>query len=210
MATMAAAIAASLPTVQAAPTPVAPTQETLPASWNKSVDPEAEIPVTTVQIDGLVSLSISCGRTGLLNDNPPQVTTKIIKHSLDFNSSVHGLLLGLDLDGVLEISNCFPLPNQPPDEDEKSLKSVGRCIILHKRQMFMLTYTVRYQSQMLRSLSEVGSVDAVVGFYQSAKLGAFFKQSLVEAQAIHQEKLRHGGVVIVHGMNSPRGCSQTR
>ena len=53
---------------------------------------------------------------------------------------------------------------------------------------------------MLRSLNEVGSVDGVVGFYQSAKLGAFFKQSLVEAQAIHQEKLRHGGVVIVHGM----------
>jgi len=162
MATMAAAIAASLPTVQAAPTPAAPTQQTLPASWNKSVDAEAEIPITTVQIDGLV-------------------TTKIIKHSLDAGSNAHGLVLGLDLDGVLEISNCFPLPNQPSDEDEKSVKSV-----------------VRYQSQMLRSLNEVGSVDSVVGFYQSAKLGAFFKQSLVEAQAIHQEKLRHGGVVIVH------------
>lgn len=129
MATMAAAIAASLPTVQAAPTPVAPTQETLPASWAKNVDPEAEIPVTTVQIDGLVSIGISCGSTRSLSDNSTQVTTKIIKHSLDFNSSVHGLLLGLDLDGVLEISNCFPLPNQPPDEDEKSLKSVGRYII---------------------------------------------------------------------------------
>ena len=132
MATMAAAIAASLPTVQAAPAPVAPTQENLPTSWNKSVDPEAEIPVTTVQIDGLVSLGIPCERTGSLNNNPPQVTTKIIKHSLDFNSSVHGLLLGLDLGGVLEISNCFPLPNQPPDEDEKSLKSVGRYIIPHE------------------------------------------------------------------------------
>lgn len=53
---------------------------------------------------------------------------------------------------------------------------------------------------MLRSLSEVGSADSVVGFYQCVKLGAFFKQSIVEAQAIHQEKLRHGGVVIVHGM----------
>ena len=68
----------------------------------------------------------------------------------------------------------------------------------------MLTYTVRYQSQMLRSLSEVGSVDSVVGFYQSVKLDAFFKQSLVEAQAIHQEKLRHGGIVIVQGMKRRR------
>jgi translation initiation factor 3 subunit H len=54
MATMAAAIAASLPTVQAAPTPAAPRQEALPALWNKIVDAEAEIPITTVQIDGLV------------------------------------------------------------------------------------------------------------------------------------------------------------
>ena len=61
MATMAAAIAASLPTVQAAPVPVAPTQESLPPSWNKSVDAEAEIPVTTVQIDGLVCLGVYRG-----------------------------------------------------------------------------------------------------------------------------------------------------
>ena len=66
--------------------------------------------------------------------------------------------------------------------------------------MLMFACAVRYQSQMLRSLNEVGSTDIIVGFYQSAKLGAFFKQSLVEAQAMHQEKLRHGGVVIVHGV----------
>jgi len=60
MATMAAAIAASLPAVQAAPTPVAPTQESLPAGWNKRVDAEAEIPITTVQIDGLVRLDEFC------------------------------------------------------------------------------------------------------------------------------------------------------
>jgi len=69
MATMAAAIAASLPTVQAAPTPAAPTQEALPASWNKSIDAEAEIPITTVQIDGLVCSNELCGRTELQNDN---------------------------------------------------------------------------------------------------------------------------------------------
>ena len=54
MTTMAAAVAASLPTVQAASTPVVPTQESIPTSWNKSIDTEAEVPITTVQIDGLV------------------------------------------------------------------------------------------------------------------------------------------------------------
>ena len=60
----------------------------------------------------------------------PQVTTKIIKHSLDSGSNAHGLVLGLDIDGVFEISNCFPLPNQSSDEDEKSVKSVGPCVCI--------------------------------------------------------------------------------
>lgn len=52
---------------------------------------------------------------------------------------------------------------------------------------------------MLRSLKEVQADDSVVGFYQATTLGAFFNQTLVDTQAIHQDKLRHGGVVIVHG-----------
>ena len=52
---------------------------------------------------------------------------------------------------------------------------------------------------MLRSLKEVQGDDSIVGFYQAVTLGVFFNQTLVETQSIHQEKLRHGGVVIVHG-----------
>jgi hypothetical protein len=52
---------------------------------------------------------------------------------------------------------------------------------------------------MLRSLKEVQADDSVVGFYQATTLGAFFNQTLVDTQAIHREKLRHGGAVIVHG-----------
>lgn len=60
-------------------------------------------------------------------------------------------------------------------------------------------WTGRYQTSMLRSLKEVGANDSVVGFYQSTTMGAFFKQALIDTQAIHQEKLRHGGVVLVYG-----------
>jgi translation initiation factor 3 subunit H len=52
---------------------------------------------------------------------------------------------------------------------------------------------------MLRSLKEVQSDDSVVGFYQSTSLGAFYNQTLVDTQAIHQDKLRQGGIVLVHG-----------
>ena len=52
---------------------------------------------------------------------------------------------------------------------------------------------------MLRALKEVRADDSVVGFYQSTTMGAFFSQTLVDTQAIHQAKLRHGGIVVVHG-----------
>lgn len=52
---------------------------------------------------------------------------------------------------------------------------------------------------MLRALKEVQADDSIVGFYQGMALGVFLNQSLVEMQAIHQEKLRHGGIVVVHG-----------
>ncbi|KAJ7225425.1 translation initiation factor 3 subunit 3, partial [Mycena pura] len=160
---MAAALAASLPAPTAAPTPVAPTYEAIPPSMSKVIDIEAEIPLQVVQLDGMV-------------------VTKILKHARESNSAtVHGLLLGLDLDGTLEVSNSFALPHHVSDEDEKSTKS-----------------SARYQASMLRSLREVQADDSVVGFYQATSLGAFFNQNLVEIQAIHQDKLRHGGVVVVH------------
>jgi translation initiation factor 3 subunit H len=55
---------------------------------------------------------------------------------------------------------------------------------------------------MLRSLKEVQGDDNIVGFYQAVTLGSFYNQSLIETQAIQQEKLRHGGIVVVHGMFS--------
>lgn len=63
---------------------------------------------------------------------------------------------------------------------------------------------------MLRSLKEVQADDSVVGFYQATTLGAFFNQTLVDTQALHQEKLRHGGIVIVHGESIPGGDRRKR
>ncbi|KAJ7837514.1 translation initiation factor 3 subunit 3 [Mycena olivaceomarginata] len=173
---MAAALAASLPAPTAAPAPAAPTYEAIPPSMAKVIDIEAEIPLQVVQLDGLV-------------------VTKILKHSREASSAtVHGLLLGLDLDGTLEVSNSFALPHHVSDEDEKSAKS-----------------SARYQASMLRSLREVQADDSVVGFYQATSLGAFFNQNLVEIQAIHQDKLRHGGVVIVHDLSlTARGNASFR
>ncbi|GBE78208.1 Eukaryotic translation initiation factor 3 subunit H [Sparassis crispa] len=173
---MAAALAASLPAPQAAPAPFAPTYEAIPASMSKAIDIEAEIPLQSVQLDGMA-------------------VSKIVKHSREAQgSTAHGLLLGLDFDGTLEISNSFPLPHHATDDDDKSAKGVAR-----------------YQAAMLRSLKEVQADDSVVGFYQAMALGSFFSQNLVETQAFHQDKLRHGGIVIVHDVTqTARGNASFR
>lgn len=51
---MAAALAASLPAPSAAPVVAAPTFAQIPSSMNHLVDVEIEIPVTSVQLDGMV------------------------------------------------------------------------------------------------------------------------------------------------------------
>ncbi|KAH9486863.1 Eukaryotic translation initiation factor 3 subunit H [Psilocybe cubensis] len=173
---MAAALAASLPAPSAVSAAPAPTYEAIPASMAKVIDIEADIPLTCVQLDGLV-------------------VTKIIKHAREaVGATAHGLLLGLDLDGILEVSNSFPLPHHAGEEDEKSAKA-----------------SARHQASMLRSLKEVQADDSVIGFYQATTLGAFFNQTLVDTQAIHQEKLRHGGIVIVHDLSqTARGNASFR
>lgn len=52
---------------------------------------------------------------------------------------------------------------------------------------------------MLRSLKEVQGDDSVVGFYLATSTGAFLSSSLVEMQAVHQDRLRQGGIIVVHG-----------
>jgi len=55
-----------------------------------------------------------------------QVVSKIIKHARDTPSATAlGLLLGLDLDGVLEVSNSFPILTHSGEDDDKSAKSAG-------------------------------------------------------------------------------------
>ncbi|KZS96137.1 hypothetical protein SISNIDRAFT_473518 [Sistotremastrum niveocremeum HHB9708] len=182
---MAATLAASLPAVQAAPAPTVSSYEALPASMSKVIDIEAQIPITRVQIDALV-------------------LTKITKHGQEAKSNnAAGLLLGLDLDGTLEVSNSFPLPTsqQAGDEEDKSTKFSGddNCD------------AARYQASMLRALKEVQVDDNVVGFYQTISLGAYLLPSIKDMQAVHQEKLRHGGVVVVHDVTqSSRGIASFR
>ncbi|KAF8331497.1 uncharacterized protein EI90DRAFT_2972613 [Cantharellus anzutake] len=147
---------------QPAPPPPVTVLEKIPPSMAKYMDVEAEIPVTKVQVDGMVLM-------------------KIIKHGKEASGNAAGLLLGLDLDGTLEISNSFPLPLSSEGEDKVLRTSGGR-----------------YESTLLRMLKEAQYDDSIVGFYQSIPLGAFLRQSLISTQASHHDTLRQGGIALVH------------
>jgi len=61
-------------------------------------------------------------------DELAQAVMKIMKHGRDAHSghgAATGLLLGLDLDGTLEISNAVAVPSHSKDEDDKGTSAAG-------------------------------------------------------------------------------------
>ncbi|GAB5593693.1 hypothetical protein Unana1_08593 [Umbelopsis nana] len=117
-------------------------------------------PLHTVQLDGLVVL-------------------KIIKHCREsYPVDVTGQLLGLDVDGTLEVTNCFPFPSS--DDDEAS---------------------AQYQLDMMRCLREVNVDNNTVGWYRSAHLGNFMDLNLIDTQYNYQNSLSAQSVVIIHDVS---------
>ncbi|KAI7896188.1 uncharacterized protein EV154DRAFT_598480 [Mucor mucedo] len=114
----------------------------------------------TVQLDGLVVL-------------------KIIKHCREsYPNDVTGQLLGLDDQGTLEVTNCFPFPS---DGDEDA--------------------SAQYQLDMMRCLRAVNVDNNTVGWYRSAHLGNFVDLSLIETQYSYQNSLSAQSVVLIHDVS---------
>jgi len=174
--TMAETLAASLPApAPAQTTNTVPVAESIPASMSKLIDIEAEIPIEVVQLDGLV-------------------VSKIVKHGQETHGTATGLLVGIDLNGTLEVSNCFALPGGAvADGDEE-------------RQ----TRSARYQAAMLRALKDIQRDDQPVGFYQTCRFGSFLNGGFVEL-ATRYSQLRHGGIAVIHDVTqSARGHAHLR
>ncbi|CAG8471748.1 5908_t:CDS:2 [Diversispora eburnea] len=112
-----------------------------------ALDIEGNVPLESVQLDGLVIL-------------------KIIKHCREFfPNTVTGQLLGLDVNGVLEVTNCFPFPGP-----------------------------TKYQVDMMRCLREVNVDHNTVGWYQSTYLGSFVTHKLIETQYNYQQTFNNKNV----------------
>jgi len=88
---------------------------------------------------------------------------------------VTGQLLGLEIDGILQVTNSFPFPNRAEEEADADTD---------------------YQVEMLRCLREVNVDHNTIGWYQSCYLGSFLNQSMIESQYTYQQTITPSIVII--------------
>jgi len=101
---------------------------------------------------------------------------KIIQHCRqNIPTTVFGHLLGLAVDGTLEITDCFPLPMRGEDEGDPN----------------------EYSYEMMKCLREVNVDNNTVGWYQSSFLGLHLSQFLVDTQFDYQSDI-HESVVLIY------------
>ncbi len=112
---------------------------------------------------------------------------KIIKQCRDFfPSPSSGHLLGLDVNGVLQITNSYSLPSSQDDLPP------GANLETERR---------RQQALWIKSLSEVNVDNNLVGWYQSAYLGSFMNARVVDGlvTAGQSQMLNDKAILIIHG-----------
>ena len=123
---------------------------------------------------------------------------KMIKHCTQaFPTTATGSIVGLDVNGVLEIRNTFPFPtpdNATAEAHQASLQNLAANAPRTKANL-------AYQREMVKYLREV-NVDANnVGWYTSTSMGNFINASMVENQYSYQKELNERTVALVHDVS---------
>jgi len=99
---------------------------------------------------------------------------------------VIGQLLGLDVERTLEVTNCFPLPEPMEEAEDPQIRA-------------------DYQIDMMRCLREVNVDNNLVGWYQSAFLGSFFSEQMIETQVNYQLKIKKCVVIVYDPLRTANG-----
>ncbi|WWC64947.1 uncharacterized protein I303_107561 [Kwoniella dejecticola CBS 10117] len=194
MTSMAAALAASLPAaISRTATPQPATSSTqqpkqFPQRLEGVVDVEAARDVESVQLNSLVFLKMMKHSTDILPP-PPANTLQQDRNAppptaLSSHTDCLGVLLGLDLDGVMEVEDSFALPG-----GETSLGANS------------------YSDRLLTHLREVQTPDSPVGIYLSTHNGGFATRVAIELLSA-VEKVSGGrgkAVLIVHDASKSNG-----
>jgi hypothetical protein len=122
---------------------------------------------------------------------------KIVKHcSSTFPTTATGSLVGMDNNGVLEITNSFPFPSiEPPSNDshQNDASSIAAAAPRAKAN-------IAYQNDMIRHLKEVNIDANTVGWYTSAAMGNFINLAFIENQ-YHYQRDNEKTVALVHDVS---------
>ncbi|KAB2576029.1 Eukaryotic translation initiation factor 3 subunit H [Lasiodiplodia hormozganensis] len=135
------------------------------------------------------------------------VVMKMIKHcSQAFPTTATGSLVGMDVNGTLQVTNCFPFPtvDAPVDGTHDGQQSVAAAAPRAKAN-------VVYQNEMIKFLREV-NVDAQnVGWYTSTSMGNFVNLNTIENQFFYQKEHNERTVALVHDVSrSSQGALSLR
>lgn len=116
-----------------------------------------------------------------------QVILKIVQHCNEAHPQVvTGQLLGLDVGHTLEVTDCFAFPSAGGDDGEDEAGA-------------------SYQLDMMRCLREVNVDNNSVGWYQSAAMGAFQNQELVETFIGFHDTIKKCVCIVFDPAASTRG-----
>lgn len=123
---------------------------------------------------------------------------KIIKHcSQRFPTTATGALVGMDRDGCLEITNCFPFPiiELPPDAHYEN-QHINTAAAAPRAKA-----NGSYQAEMVRMLREVNIDAQNVGWYTSANMGNICNINFIENQYFYQKDLNERTVALVNDVS---------
>ncbi|TPX37756.1 hypothetical protein SmJEL517_g00449 [Synchytrium microbalum] len=135
------------------------------------------VPIHTVQLDALVVM-------------------KIIKHCRELAPTpVTGQLLGIDVAGVLQVTNCFPFTVVSPGDDGGDAYGGSANE----------PDDAKYQLSMLRCLRQLNYDVQMVGWYKSADLGSFWSQSFIDTQFQYQRDFAQSVVIVYDTARSSQG-----
>jgi translation initiation factor 3 subunit H len=127
------------------------------------------------------------------------VVMKIIKHSSQaFPTTATGSLVGMDVNGTLQITNTFPFPTVDiPSTDGHQQDTASNIAAAAPRAKA----NVAYQNEMIKFLREV-NVDANnVGWYTSTNMGNFVNLNTIENQYFYQNQMNEKTVALVHDVS---------
>mmetsp|Transcript_56769 Transcript_56769/g.127608 ORF Transcript_56769/g.127608 Transcript_56769/m.127608 type:complete len:305 (+) Transcript_56769:76-990(+) len=117
------------------------------------------------------------------------VILQIMKHCRQHApQTVAGLLLGLDVQSILQVTHCFGYM-QKGGEDYDSSADDGQ----------------QYQLEMLKKLREVNVDSNTVGWYQTTQLGQLYSEKVIETQYQYQVMIPRSVLLVYDPLQSSIG-----